>query len=243
MKNLFVSLLFAAVSANATSIGLIPVDDGMGTIGDPAHFAVIDGSFDIGMNGFADITLRFNYRLPGHGGPSSDLGQYSEYGVRLNVGDLLFQVGDTKYGIPVMSHSGAPNGGDVNLFGSALKGHVYSTTDYLTTDQVLNEEDLMYRHDTPVWIGATATDLGSLTETVKHAPGSSTYTVHLMGRMPGSFIENMETHRELNVQFGSATCDNGYLVGKWECPVPEPFSMTLVGAGLAILAVASRRRS
>jgi len=243
VKNIALSILFVSALAKATSLGLTPVDDGRGTIGDPAAFAVIDGSVNIDLQGMADIVLRFNYQTPGSDGPSSDLGSYNHGGIILSVGDLLFEVGGHKYGIPLTDHSGAPNGGDVDLFANVLKGHFYQTDSFLTTDTVLNTNDTSYRPGFDVWLGATVSDLGNFEEQVSREPGTSTYTVEFIGKMPQSFLDDVETHNALKVEFGSAVCANGYLVGELASPVPEPVSLALIGSGLVVLGCLRRRKS
>ncbi len=242
MKNIALSILFVAAVAKATSLGLTPIGDGRGTIGDPAAFAVVDGSVNIDPSGMADIVLRFDYQRPGGQGPGADLGSYNYGSIILSIGDLLFEVGDNKYGIPLKNHSGAPNGGNEDLFANLRKGHFYQTDSFLTTETVLNTTDLGFRQGFDIWLGATVSDLGKLKETVTREPGTSTYTVEFIGKLPQSFLDDVAAHNTLKVEFGSATCGNGYLVGELGSPVPEPLSLALIGSGLLAFGCLRRKK-
>jgi hypothetical protein len=231
---LFTTLVFGMI-ANAETISLSPINDGKGTIGTLSGFQVVDGSITIGNSGNVDILLNFNYESPGAGGPSTDLGPYTDFGITLDAADLLFQVGSDDYGIPVVSHSGAPNGGTASQFASVLAGHFYETTHLLTAQTVLNNSGLIYRNNAYVWLGSSVTDLGTLTETItSHGSSTPKYTVEFTGQMPASFLADANTNG-FEVGFGSATCGNGYMVGS-AAPVPEPASVVLMASVLLGLA-------
>jgi hypothetical protein len=228
------TVIFFGAIANAETISLSPITDGKGTIGLLSGFQVVSGSITIGNSGSTDILLNFNYAAPGAGGPSTVLGSYSDFGLTLNAADLLFQVGSDDYGIPIVSHSGAPNGGTASQFASVTAGHFYQTTNLLTAQTVLNNSGLTYRNNANVWLGSSVTDLGTLTESIT-SNGASTpeYTVEFTGQLPGSFLADANPHG-FQVEFGSATCGNGYLVGS-AAPVPEPASLILMASVLLAL--------
>jgi len=132
IKRFLLTILFFGVIANAETISLSPINDGKGTIGTLSGFMVVNGSITIGSSGNGDILLNYNYETPGGSGPSTDLGPYTDFGITLDAADLVFQVGSNNYGIPIVSHSGAPNGGTASQFASVVAGHFYQTTHLLT---------------------------------------------------------------------------------------------------------------
>lgn len=234
IKRFLLTTFVFGIIANAETISLSPIGDGRGTIGELSGFEVVDGSITIGGSGHVDILLNFNYATPGAGGPSTDLGPYTDFGIVLDAADLVFQVGADNYGIPVMSHSGAPNGGTASQFASVLAGHFYQATNLLTAQTVLNNPGLIYRNNAYVWLGSSVTDLGTLTETItSHGSSTPKYTVEFTGQLPASFLTDANTNG-LEVGFGSAICGNGYLVGS-AAPVPEPASAILMGSVLLAL--------
>jgi len=230
--------MFLASLATAGTINLTPVNDGLGTIGTAANFAVVSGTITTNNSGFADIILNFNYRPVGTGGPSTDLGGYSFAGVNLNVGDLLFQVGNDIFGIPLESHSGSPNGANPALFASVTAGHFYEASSELTANTVLNNPGFVFRPNSDVWLGGTVTDLGTFTETVNFFSGQTpSYVVEFKGQLPALFLADVANHGGLTTDFGSATCGNGLLVGG----VPEPTTLALAGGGLLLVGLLRRR--
>jgi hypothetical protein len=196
---------------------------------------VVNGTITISNSGNADILLNFNYKRPGAGGPSTDLGSYSDFGVTLAPADLLFQAGSDDYGIPIMSHSGALNGGTASQFASVVAGDFYQTTNLLTAQTVLNNPGLIYRNNANVWLGSSVTELGTLAETItSHGGSTPEYTVEFTGLLPTSFLTDIHAHG-VEAEFGSAICGNGYLVGSG-APVPEPSSLILMTSVLLALA-------
>jgi hypothetical protein len=244
MKQLLLSFAFFAGLANAGSINLTPINDGRGTVGTPANFAVVSGTITTNSSGFADILLDFNYRPTGNGGPTTPLGPYLLGGVTLDVGDLLFHVGTHDYGIAIADHSGSPNGSSASLFASVLAGNFYQTTSFLTADTVLNHPSFGFRPNAEVWLGATVTDLGQLSETVTFQAGQTPdYIVELKGQLPAGFLADVAANNGLSAEFASATCGNGVLVGNGQLSsVPEPASLSLIGGGLLALSLLIRRR-
>ena len=234
IQRFLLSTLVFGILANAETISLSPINDGKGTIGTLSGFEVVDGTINIGNSGNVDIRLNFNYELPGAGGPSTDLGPYTDFGIVLDAADLVFQAGSDYYGIPVMSHSGAPNGGTASQFASVLAGHFYEATHLLTAQTVLNNPGLIFRNSAYVWLGSSVTDLGTLTETItSHGSATPEYTVEFTGQLPASFLTDANNNG-LEVGFGSAICGNGYLVGS-AAPVPEPASAVLMASVLLAL--------
>jgi hypothetical protein len=247
MKTILLSTLLLGALANATTISMTPVQDGKGTIGTPSYFEVVGGTITINSQGAADIVLNYDYHPTGSGGPTTTLGEYNYGGTNLNTGDLLFEVGNTDFGIAIENHSGAPNGGNASQFASETAGNFYEASTLLTAQTVLNNPPgADYRNNTDVWLGGTLTDLGQFTETVTYHAGSTPeYTVELTGQLPTLFLNDVNADGGFQVQFSSATCGNGELVGSESgilTKTPEPASIGLIGLGLVGIALVGRGR-
>jgi len=235
IQRFVLTAIFLGVTANAETISMSPINDGKGTIGLLSGFMVVAGTITISNSGSADMLLNFNYATPGAGGPSTDLGPYTDFGITLDAADLVFETASNYYGIPIRSHSGAPNGGTAGQFASVVAGHFYQTTHLLTAQTVLDNSGLYYRNNANVWLGTAVTDLGTLTETItSHGSSTPEYTVEFSGQLPASFLTDAAAHG-FKVELGSATCGNGYLVGN-AAPVPEPASFILMTSVLLALA-------
>jgi len=247
MKTIFLGSLLIASLANATTISLAPIQDGKGTLGDPSFFQVVGGTITINNQGVADITINYNYHPVGGGGPTTPLGGYNFDNINLNTGDLLFVVGNTDFGIGVANHSGAPNGGNSSLFGSVTAGTFYEASSLLTAQTVLNNpQGVGYRNNTDVWLGGTLTNLGQFAETITYHQGvNPDYTVELKGQLPTLFLNDVNSQGGFQVDFASATCGNGELVGSESgiltTKTPEPGSLGLIGLGLVGIALIGRR--
>jgi hypothetical protein len=245
MRRFILSSIFLASLATAGTINLTPINDGRGTIGTDANFKVVSGTITTTSTGFADIVLDFNYHPVGSGGPSTPLGQWTLAGVNLNVGDLLFQVGSNDYGIPLASHSGSPDGANPALFANVTAGHFYKSTNELTANTVLNSPGFNFRPNADVWLGASVTDLGTLSETITFNSGQTpSYIVEFTGQLPASFLADVNANGgAVSADFASATCGNGLLVGNGNLgSVPEPTSLLLAGGGLLALGLLRRQR-
>jgi hypothetical protein len=243
-----VLLLLVAAAAGMGSASPIAIDDpfpgtqwpapGADVIGVLTDFDIqsITGDFDAASS---VIRIAFNTR-------NSDLSPYNDFGVQLNVGDLLFEAGGVyKYGVPLYTHAGSPNGGPSGS--TVLAGHLYQinnpATGTLTAKQVLNNPGLIYRPDEVVWLrsqGASLTDLAAGAVTVaKYGNGTSNaeYLATLQFANPASFYEDLGGGMLLH--FASATCGNDIAEGMVHAP--EPSSNAMIGGGLVLLGLFARR--
>jgi hypothetical protein len=236
LKALLGILILATTFATATTITLTPVADGMGTVGDESQFAVQGGSITIDSSGMANITLQFNY-------PAADLNtSFTDFGIVLKPTDLLFQVGTDLYGIPIVTHSLAPDNAS-GTYPTVIAGDLYQTTAFQTSQTVLDDPSgVIYRNNDPVWLGGTPTLLsGPLTETISSKGTTSPeFTVTLSGDLSGAFLSDVDA-QGVTAYFGSATCDNGFLSGSASA-VPEPQSLFLMGGTLLGLSTLLRRK-
>jgi hypothetical protein len=229
-------VVLAVTFSSATTITLTPVADGLGTVGDTSQFAVQGGSITIDSSGMANIVLQFNY-------PAADLNTaYTDFGIVLKPTDLLFQVGTDLYGIPIVTHSLAPDNAS-GTYPTVIAGDLYQTTAFQTAQTVLdNPSGVIYRNNDPVWLGGTPTLLsGPLAETIS-SKGSTDpeFTVTLSGDLSSAFVSDLNANG-VTAYFGSATCDNGFLSGS-AAAVPEPTSLFLMGGALLAIAKFTGRR-
>ena len=197
----------------------------------------INADFDIDKIVFTTLTsstvtaqIYTNY----HSG-SADLAPWSEFGITLSVGDLIFQGGSDKYVVPLHDH------------GAFHAGQLYSVTELLTAQTVLgNPPGVIYRNGEFVWGGGTSTAIGAAgTVSVACANGESIVS----GRCPsgGELIVTTTFHpnssfsgelaaSDLSVSFAAATCANDVIAGGLD-PVPAPASLLLMASGFAGAAI------
>jgi PEP-CTERM motif len=238
IKGLFLSVFLIGVLANANTINLTPTGS---TIGVPGSFAVNGGSVTINSTGMATIHLNFNYSKSTFIPSTFD-------GIVLSPADLLFVVGSDFYGIPIATHNPQnPNGGPPVKFANVTAGDFYSSTSLLTAQTVLNNPSgVTYRKTDNVWLGATATLLGMpFTESDTHSYNGTGYThqVTLSGQLPSLFLTDVNAHGGFSVDFGSATCANGLMIGKGgPVPLPEPSSLLMLGTGVLVVIGVLRKR-
>jgi hypothetical protein len=242
-----VILVLAAAISSATTIPLVPLQDGQGTgqydtVGPESIYAAVSGSVTINSNNSTSIILNFNFggtTLAPFTDPSS--------GVKLEVGDLLFEVGNSRFGIPIVTHLNLPGN---NASSMLYAGHLYENFGdgaYLSAYQVLSGDNTLvdlnnypYRPLQPVWLGNAAQPYpGATALTVAVSPkgaGTPEFTVTLSGALPSGFVDQIDADG-MEVLFSAASCGNGVLTGNTPPQVPESSSWLMICSGL--LAVAS----
>jgi hypothetical protein len=166
------------------------------------------------------------------------LSPWTEFGLNLQIGDLVFQNGSQSWAVPLHSHNGF------------AAGQLYKVSDFYTANEALgNPSGVIYRPNENVQIQAgtlvgvpgsvsTACATGS-------ASGSQCLTsdqvVVSLTFAPDSAFWNALSSSGLNVHFAAATCGNDIVDGSINA-VPEPATLLLLGGGLASLGFISRRK-
>jgi len=248
-------LMLAAAfgSASEININMTPIGP---TIGPDADYAAISGTIKIDdVSRMLNATLTFNY------GASSLNTAFTDRGVNLKPGDLLFYVGTLEFGIPIADHENLPgNTNGVTLHAGRLyenQQFMGQTMDHFqTAKNILNLNPISwpYRPDNPVWLG-NAPDyigIGTLTEmstsqaiTINGVHGYQ-YTVTLSGALPQAFVTDVDQATmdgTFSAYFAASTCANGVLAGSPPPPqVPEPPSVLLVTAAVAVAGCVWRNR-
>jgi len=259
------ALLLAFVFALSTTVLAGPIlisDPFPGSSGPTPAFDVIGARADFDIQSLAgiitpDLTtlqLAFNYRYP-------DLAQYTDFGLELNVGDLLVKVGDDyRYGIALLEHGPSPNGGPFSR--TVLAGHLYQINNPSGTLNARlamgNPQGLAYRPDEEVWLRENGLGLGSLTDLVTgtvtlpvppYGDGvtSAKYLVTLQFATPPQFWQDFNGPG-LTFHFASTTSANDILEGtavnggEWPGEAPEAGTSLLIGGGLLLLGLLVRAK-
>jgi hypothetical protein len=242
-----------SVSATVGMLSLAPVTAARAapTISDPylqpncasgCDVIGANADFDIQKIVFTSLTsssitaqIYTNY----HSG-AAGLAPWSESGITLSIGDLMFQEGSDEYVVPLHDHG---------LFHA---GQLYSVTELLTAQTVLgNPSGVSYRNGEYVWGGGTPTAIGAAgSVSVACANGEAvvggqcpsggelivTATFH-----PDSAFWNDLSTQEMTVDFAAATCANDVISGFVD-PVPAPATGLLLGGGLLGMGARLRRR-
>jgi PEP-CTERM motif len=224
-----------------------------GVIGNWLNYDIKSASLSVAGSS-ATLTLLFNYGFAsGASWSSTTLGQFTDAGLKLNVGDAFFydpsspQTYTTAaYGIDIVSHgSGA----------SALdQGDLYSlaaANGTLTASSVLGSPTgVKYRPDTAVWINTSAspTDVGAGTVSISsdHAGGPTASDPLLKVVVTFSTAGvSLFSGGNIGFQFEAATCANDIIQGQFSnyySPTPEPSSLALAAGGLLLAAIGLIRR-
>jgi hypothetical protein len=181
------------------------------------------------------IQIDFNY-----GNGNTSLAPFSFAGLNLNVGDLLFDIGNNgswDFGGVVHGHGNTP-GSTTPL----VAGGFYSVGTVLTAFDVLNYGCLTcYRPDEEVWMktdaklfaSGTVSPNGGGSATAPSTEFSTIYDVTFAGNNPLA-------NQEFALHFAAATCGNDVIDGV--IPAPEPATWALGGAALGALGLARRFR-
>ncbi|MCC6345210.1 MAG: PEP-CTERM sorting domain-containing protein [Bryobacterales bacterium] len=155
----------------------------------------------------------------------------------VHPGDILVASGASRWAIPLITHNDSTPG----IAGLAA-GNLYSVGGFLTSGTVLNNTHAgNYRPLEYVW-GASAgavkknTGDGSVAATLI---GGSEINVAINFTTTDTNFLNAFSNSGAYVQFAAATCANDIVAGT---PVPEPMTLSLIGAGLLGLGLLKRKR-
>jgi hypothetical protein len=233
-------------------------------VGTPADYDIQSASLT--MNGTkATLNLIFSYGASAAAHGAATLAPFTDAGVTLNVGDVLFYDPSDpnanylargidaypayKYGLALTSHDGV-TAGDLYKIGNGVTTQI--------SEDILKRPDLLYRFLQPVWLAATAgvtpTSAGSLA--VNEYRGSANFytsdepllSVTAVFETPAiGFLYN----NQVGMTFSAATCGNDVIDGVFQfgpqgdvTNTPEPPPGVLLGAGICLIAAAgfARRR-
>jgi hypothetical protein len=185
---------------------------------------------------------------------ATNLNQFPDSGVNLNVGDVFFTVGgNDAFAVPLVSHDGSTNGGPTGNTISA--GNVYQINNangLVTAQQTLNDptnDGLIYRRSSVVWAyddgaGSVTSVISGVTQTlVGGGDGFVNPKFHLTLSFDDSgssvFAADAANPGSFGFYLASATCGNDLIAST---ATPEPLSLGLVGAGLIGALVWGRRK-
>lgn len=241
-------MALSSLTANATPYTYIFTDayqgQAPGSLGSNGDVLGALRRFDIdqmiidGNAGAFTISIYVNYGQ--EGGDTSLSGINISPFPTLYLGDVMFNVGSSLYAIPVISHTNTGPGA-----GGLTAANLYLVTSYLTSRTVLNDPPTTsYRPESFVWANSNgAVNKGAGTRNVTNVGGVELLITLAVNTTDAAFINALQKG-PFSVHFASATCGNDLLDGtvQGDTPgVPEPVTYTLIGTGLAALALVRRK--
>lgn len=188
-----------------------------------------------GDGGIFTISIFMNYGQ--NGGDTTLSGMNIAPFPTLNPGDVMFTIGGSRYAIPLVSHNNSTAGA-----GGLTAGNLYLVTSFLNAQTVLADPPTDgYRKTAGVWGNSTgAVQKGTGSVNAAAATGVEIVVTLSIDTNDPAFIAALE-NGGFNVSFASATCGNDLVGGDVLADtVPEPFTMSLIGAGL--VAIVLKRR-
>jgi hypothetical protein len=236
------------ITAGSVQAGVLTLSDAYGgqnpgsamnngdVIGLLKQFDIDNISFNMLPGGAVQINVRMNYGQ--NGGDTTLSGINVGSFPTVYPGDILVTSGSNRWAIPLVTHNDSTAG-----IAGLVAGNLYSVTGFLTSGTVLNNTNAgTYRPAEVVW--------GESAGAIKQNTGNGSVVATLLGGSEINVAINFTTSDTnfLNafsgsgsfVRFAAATCANDVVAGD---PVPEPMSLSLIGAGLLGLGLLKRKRS
>lgn len=163
-------------------------------------------------------------------------------GANLNVGDILFDIGNDgswEYGAVLEGHTNT-QGSTAATKGALKTGGFYQANGTRTAQQTINLANLSsYRPTVAVWIDQSSTLVRQGSVAINGGGAATNVSTEYSTVFDVSFLgDNPLNHKTFMIQFSSATCGNDVVTG---LVTPEPATMALAGAALIALAVVRRR--
>jgi hypothetical protein len=226
-----------------------------GVIGNWLNYDIQSASLSV-SGATAALTLLFNYGFAS-GANWRTLGQFTDVGLSLNVGDVFFydpsspqNYNTAVYGIDLAGHDGLAPGNLYSLAGS--NGTLTAQTVLAAANPSANLNDYEFRNNTAVWINPAASptdvDSGSVSISAVNGASGPTASDPLLQVIVTFSIAGVSLFSDANIgfQFESATCANGILQGDFSNygsdKTPEPSSLALALGGLLLTGIGLIRR-
>jgi hypothetical protein len=210
-------------------------------IGNPLLYDIQMASVTVG-GGMATVMIYLNSGAVQTVNNQLVLGSFSDAGVNLIPGDLLFYNPTTvydpsdpnttqylQYGIALVNHGAFVAGDLYNITGGATVE---------TAQQALNDNSDYYRRDEAVLMAGSATPLTtgsvSVASTGQNGISGAQYVITVTAPTTSGFL-SLLSDGVIGLLFSSADCGNDVIqgdVGTTSTPEPSPALLTLTGVGL-----------